>query len=142
MGFTTGLLIVVVLYLCHLYRTMAQKGEVLEQNCEILKDKLAPFEKDGGSLRSKVTEGGDVELKAEISQLKKKVAIHRAEVEGLERLMREYKEEDQEEKLCLIEGMKRIGGFLGFEHGAEEAVEEETAVGQENGCSKIREERW
>jgi hypothetical protein len=60
MGFTTGLLIVVVLYLCHLYRTMAQKVEVLEQNCEILKDKLAPFEKDGGSLRSKVTEGGDV----------------------------------------------------------------------------------
>jgi hypothetical protein len=38
--------------------------------------------------------------------------------------------------------MKRIGGFLGFEHGAEEAVEEETAVGQENGCSKIREQRY
>jgi hypothetical protein len=90
----------------------------------------------------KLRKVGMWELKAEISQLKKKVAIHRAEVESLERLMREYKEEDQEEKICLIEGMKRIGGFLGFEHGAEEAVEEETAVGQENGCSKIREQRY
>ncbi len=42
----------------------------------------------------------------------------------------------------MIERMKRIGGVLGFEYGAEEAVEEETAIGQENGCSKIREERW
>jgi hypothetical protein len=59
----------------------------------------------------KLRKVGMWELKAEISQLKKKVAIHRAEVESLERLMREYKEEDQEEKYAWSRGWNGLAGF-------------------------------
>ncbi|KAE9369849.1 hypothetical protein N431DRAFT_511721 [Stipitochalara longipes BDJ] len=115
MGLTTGLWVFVVVYICHLYRSTAQQIELLEHSVKKLHDKLAHVEKDGGCEKTSSVEERDVEPKTEFSQLEGRITHLRTEVEGVENLVRTYKDEDQEEKLCLIEGMKRIGDFLGNE---------------------------
>ena len=123
MGFTIALLIIVVFYVYQLYRSTAKQIELLEQNSEQLKSRITRLEKCEDSDQNSLGGGVDEEMKTELAKLKKKIAFHRAEVEGLEILVKAYKEEDQEDKLCLIEVMKKICRFLGFEHGADEVVE-------------------
>lgn len=123
MGITTGLLIVVVFYVCHQYRSTVQQIELLEQNYEKLEERTTRLEGDESDQSNLVGVRVAV-VRVEIAKLKKRIAFDRAEVEGLERLVRAYKEEDQEDKLCLIEGMKKIGRFLGLDDADEEVVED------------------
>ncbi|PMD20596.1 hypothetical protein NA56DRAFT_704399 [Hyaloscypha hepaticicola] len=97
MDFNTAMLIIVAVYTCFAYLSSTRQAE---------------------SLSTKGTEpqsiaSDNAELAKEFIQLKENISTLQAEIDRLESLLEAYKAEDQEDKLCLIEGMKTMGKFLG-----------------------------
>jgi predicted nucleic acid-binding Zn-ribbon protein len=125
MDLNTGLLITVAFCTCYIYFSSTQQIENLQQDIKTLQEKLAQLEKTPGGKETCSVETHSTELK-EFSQLKEKIDSLQADVEHLGNLLREHKEEDQEDKLCLIEVMKRIGKFLGQDGVSVEAAENAT----------------
>jgi hypothetical protein len=77
-------------------------------------------------------------LAEEFMQLKENISTLQAEIDRLASLLEAYKTEDQEDKLCLIEGMKTMGRFLGQDSLSVEAEEDAPEDGQsgEGACKK------
>jgi chromosome segregation ATPase len=126
MGFKTVLLILLVVCICHTYQSTTQRTQRLKENVEALQEKFSLLEKAATGKGPCRVKTNDAELKTEFSQLNEKISSLRAEIERLENLLKAHKEEDQEDKLCLIEGMKRIGKLLGLDSGLSETGEETT----------------
>lgn len=141
LSLNTGVLIIVAAYICHLYRSSARQAQVLEQNVKSLRDKVDKLEK-GETGKEICLAGMDgVGLKVDLSRLRRRMAHIEAEVGRVEKLIKAHKEEDQEHKLCMIEGIKKITGFLGHDQVVfAEAVEEAIIPGSKDGHLKLVEE--
>jgi uncharacterized protein YlxW (UPF0749 family) len=124
MGFNTSLLIIVAFYTCYIYLSSTKQIENLQQNIKTLQEILAQLKKTSEEKGTCSIDCHNMELRAELSQLTEKISSLQAEVDLLENLLKAHKDEDQEDKLCLIEGMKRIGKFLGQDGVSVEAGDE------------------
>ena len=140
-GLHTGLLVIVALYVRHIYQSSARQTQILEQNVKELKEKLDRLEKADGGKQICSVETNDTILKTDISRMRERIVTLQAEVERLERVIKAHQQEDREDKLCLIEGVKRIGKFLGQDQdrALEAGVHKDTTPSPRDGCPRTTE---
>lgn len=113
MDFNTAMLIIVAVYTCFAYLSSTRQAESLVQTIKTLQAKIAQVEKSTKGTEPQSVASDNAELAKEFIQLKENISTLQAEIDRLESLLAAYKAEDQEDKLCLIEGMKTMGKFLG-----------------------------
>ena len=138
MDFNTVLFIILAFNTYFVYLSSTRQTESLLQTIKTLKGKIAQLEKSTKGTEPQSIAPGNAELAKEFIQLKENISTLQAEIDRLESLLEAYKTEDQEDKLCLIEGMKTMGRFLGQDSLSVEVEEDAMEDGQsgEGGCKK------
>jgi len=124
MDFNTAMLIIVAVYTCFVYLSSTRQTESLLQTIKTLQGKIAQVEKSTKGTAAQSVASDNAELAKEFIQLKENISTLQAEIDRLESLLEAYKAEDQEDKLCLIEGMKTMGKIFGQDSLVPEAEEE------------------
>ncbi len=112
MDFNTAMLIIVAVYTCFVYLSSTRQTESLLQTIKTLQGKIAQFEKSTKGTNPQSIAYDNAELEKEFIQLKKNISRLQAEIDRPENLLEAYKVEDQEEKMCLIEVMKKLRNIL------------------------------
>jgi hypothetical protein len=136
MSLNIGLLIIVALYIFHIYNSSAKQTQTLEQDVKTLRDKMDGLEKVDKGKESPLEERNGDALKVDVPHLRGKISQLEAEVKRLENLVKGHKEQGREDKLCLIEGMKRMLRFLGHDQLLEGIMEEVLVVGSGDGLAQ------
>jgi septal ring factor EnvC (AmiA/AmiB activator) len=138
MDFNTVFFIILAFNTYFVYLSSTRQTESLQQIIKALQGKIAQVEKSTKRAEPQSIALGNAELAKEFIQLKDNMSTLQAEIDRLESLLEAYKTEDQEDKLCLIEGMKAMGKFLGQDSLSVEAEEDAPEDGQngEGACKK------
>jgi hypothetical protein len=136
MDFNAALLIIVAVYTCFVYLSSTRQIESFLQTIKTLQWKIAQVEKSTKGIESQSITPDTAELAKEFIQLKENIGTLQAEVDRLESLLEAYKAEDQEDKLCLIEGMKTMGEILGQDSLSADAEEDTGKDGKTEGARK------
>lgn len=134
MDLNTAMLIIVAVYTCFVYLSSARETESLLQTIKTLRGKIAQVEKSTKGTEPQSIAPDNAELAKEFIQLKENISTLQAEIDRLEILLEAYKAEDQEDKLCLIEGLKTMRKILGQDSLSVEA-EEDASGRKERGGS-------
>jgi DNA repair exonuclease SbcCD ATPase subunit len=138
MDFNTVLFIIFAVNTYFVYLSSTRQTESLLQTIKTLEGRIAQVEKLTKGTEPQSIALGNAELAEEFMQLKENISTLQAEIDRLASLLEAYKTEDQEDKLCLIEGMKTMGRFLGQDSLSVEAEEDAPEDGQsgEGACKK------
>jgi uncharacterized protein YlxW (UPF0749 family) len=138
MDFNSTMLIIVAVYTGFVYLSSTRQTESLLQCIKTLQEKMAQVEKSTKGTEPQPIASDNAELAKEFIQLEENISTLQAEIDRLESLLEAYKAEDQEDKLCLIEGMKTMGKILGQDSLSVEAEEDATEDGKsgEGVCKK------